>query len=110
MKSFPEPLVQNQNNFTDMFLMLPSTKIDRRLNNMTTRAKKRTIFKSNILSHRPIHHLLICQDSGERSRALGPSSFFKIHFENKKAENNKSMYNYQAYKELITNTSRLSSR
>ena len=30
MKS-PEPLVQNQNNFTEMVLMLPSTKIDQKV-------------------------------------------------------------------------------
>ena len=30
MKS-PEPLVQNQNNFTEIFLMLPSTKIDQKV-------------------------------------------------------------------------------
>ena len=32
---------------------------------------------SHLLSHKPIHHLLMCQDSGERSRALGPSCFQK---------------------------------
>ena len=44
------------------------------LNNMATRAKNRNIFKSYLFSHRPINHLPICQDSNERSRALGPSS------------------------------------
>ena len=35
MKS-PDPLVQNQNNFTEMVLILPSPQIDQ-LNNMATR-------------------------------------------------------------------------
>ena len=29
-------------------------------------------FMCSSVSHRPIHRLLICQDSGERSGALGP--------------------------------------
>ena len=45
---------------------------------MATRAKSRNIIKSYLLSHRPIHHLLMCLDSGERSRLLGPSCFNKI--------------------------------
>ena len=40
---------------------------------MATRAKNRNIFKWCLFSHRPIHHLLMCQDSGEPSWALGPS-------------------------------------
>ena len=45
MTSPPEPLVQIQNKLKDMFLMMPSTKIDQsvylaQLNNMATRAKK----------------------------------------------------------------------
>ena len=39
---------------------------------MATRAQNGNIFKSNLLSHMPIHHLIMCQDSGERFRALGP--------------------------------------
>ena len=31
MKSPPEPLVQNPNNFTEMVLILPSTKIDQKV-------------------------------------------------------------------------------
>ena len=39
----PEPLVQIQNNLTEMFLMMPSTKIIQnlaQLKNMATKAKK----------------------------------------------------------------------
>ena len=43
-----------------------------RLDNMATRARNRHIFKWYLLSHRPIHHLFLCQNSGEQSRALGP--------------------------------------
>ena len=31
MKSSPEPLVQNQNDFTEMVLILPSAKIDKKV-------------------------------------------------------------------------------
>ena len=42
----PEPLVPIQNNFTEMFLKIPSTKIDQNvLNNMATRAKNRNTFE-----------------------------------------------------------------
>ena len=40
-----------------------------RLNNMATRDKIE-IYQNGISSQMPIHHLLVCQDSGERSRAL----------------------------------------
>ena len=59
-------MVQIQNNFTEMFLMMPSTKID---NNMATRAEHKKII---FYSHWPIHYLLMYKDSDERSRALGP--------------------------------------
>ena len=114
----PETLVQIQNNFTEMFLMVPSTKVAQmsllcrkrgwqsyRLVifpqikiisqkcssccpllklilrfSLATRAKNRNIFKSNLLSHRPIHHLLVCLDSGEWSRAIGPSCLIILPF------------------------------
>ena len=59
-------LVQIQNNFTEMFLMMPSTKIDQNIQLGWT-TKHRNIFKWYLFSHRPIHHLLMCQDSGEQS-------------------------------------------
>ena len=46
MKS-PGLLVQNQNNFTEMVLMLRSTKIDQKVS-LATRAKNRNILKSYI--------------------------------------------------------------
>ena len=55
MTSPPESLVQIQNNFKEIFLMMPSTQIDQnvqsaeqhghQLNNMAIRAKNRNIFK-----------------------------------------------------------------
>ena len=73
MTSPPEPLVQLQNNFKEMCLIMPSTKIDQnfklaQLNNMATRAKNMNIFK---WPDRPIQHLM-CHDPGERFRVLGP--------------------------------------
>ena len=46
------------------------------LNNVVSRAKNRNtcIFKWYLFSNIPIHHLM-CQDSGEQCRALGPSCY-----------------------------------
>ena len=43
---------------------------------MATKAKNRNIL-NNISKPQATHHLFMCQDSGERSRALGPSSILK---------------------------------
>ena len=72
MKS-SEPLVQNKKKsqkWSSCCHLLNSAW----LNNMATRAKIEIYFKSFHISiatvKRPIHHLVMCQDSGERSRAL----------------------------------------
>ena len=72
----PEPLVQNQNNFTEMILMLPSTLIDQKFQlGRTTRLPELKIEISFKSYHWPLNHLLMCQDKGARSRVLGPSCF-----------------------------------
>ena len=67
MKS-PEPLVQNHNNFTEMVPMLPSSKIDQKVQlGRTTwlQELKIEISLSHIifLRHMPIHHIPMCLDS-----------------------------------------------
>ena len=66
----PEPLVQIQNNITEMFLMMPSTKIDQ---------KVQLGYKSLSLNHISLatDQYIMCQDSGERSRAIGLSCIYK---------------------------------
>ena len=63
----PEPLVQIQNNFTDILLVMPSTTMSR-LHKIATRAKIEISFNDISLAtmYRP-KHTLICQDLGERS-------------------------------------------
>ena len=71
-------MIQIQNNFTEMFLMMPSTKID---NNMATRAKHKKISLNDISIATVANTLsLMYKDSDERSRALGPLFFIVISF------------------------------
>ena len=92
-------MVKIQNNFTEVFFILPTTKIAQRVHSEIIGAgwAPRNIFKHHfvlnhwskfkIISHKctlwcplqklPIHHLLMCQDSGEQSRAIRPFCSYK---------------------------------
>ena len=78
MNSPPEPQVQIQNIFLtwqkcSSWCLLPKfIRMFSPAEQHGYQSKNRNILKRYIFSHRPIHHLM-CQDSGERSRALGPS-------------------------------------
>ena len=64
-----------------MFLMLPSTKIDHNVQLSWITFPPELKFKRYLFSHRPFYHL-ICQNSGEGSRALGPSCCHKLSVSN----------------------------
>ena len=72
-------MIPFQNNFTEMLLMMPSTKIAQTVQLSRTNGHLSYniyAFKLYGLSK----HLLICQDSGEQSRATGPSSLKIVAF------------------------------
>ena len=71
-----DPLDQVQNIFTEIFLMMPSTEIALTVQFGCTKwppVLKKEISLNDISDHRPKHHLLMYQDSGEQSRSLVPS-------------------------------------